>query len=68
MPDDERGIADGQHLGMRRGIAGQLAFVVPRGDHFAVAHDHRSDRNIAVRNRRRRLLECQLHRVVVGQR
>ena len=51
-PTTRGGVAQGEHLGVRGGVAGQLAFVVPGGDHHAVAHDDRADRHIAVRRRR----------------
>ena len=58
----------GQHLGMRSGVAAQLALVVPSRDHHAVANHHGTDGNVVVQRRRPGLGQRQLHRLRVGQR
>ena len=48
-------VAQRQHLGVRRGVAGELALVVTAGDHHAVAHHDRTDRHVVVVGRGRSL-------------
>ena len=51
MADDARGVADGEDLGVRRGVAGELALVVPCGDDDAVTDDDRTDGYVVVGQR-----------------
>ena len=43
-----RGLAQRDHLGVRGRVLAQLALVVGRRDHLAVAHDDRADRHVLV--------------------
>ena len=65
-PSRLRGLAHRQHLGMRGGIAAQLALVPGRGEHLALAHDDRPDRHVVVVGRSLRLAKRQAHEVLIA--
>ena len=47
-PQSARGLSERDHLGMRRRIFPDLAFVMPGADHLAFAHDNRTNRHVLV--------------------
>src|SRR4051794_13655469 len=60
-----RGFAQGEDLGVRGGVATQLALVAPGPDDLALVHDHRADRHVVVLQRPLGLAEGQAHEVLV---
>ena len=65
VPHSSRCIAQREHLGMRRGVAGEFAFVVAGGDDVPVAHHDRADRHVAVRLGTASLVERLQHRSTI---
>src|SRR5207302_7550344 len=66
-PQRAPGVAHGEHLGVRRGVAAQLALVASSRQHPTLVHDHAADRHVVVLEGALRLAQCEPHEVLVAR-
>ena len=61
VADVVRGLPDGDHLGVGRGVLIGFAAVAPRADHLAVQHRDRADGHVLVGQRAAGFVQGQAH-------
>ena len=60
-PDDGRGVAEDQHLGVRGGVVPAFALVAPAGDDLTAEHQDRADGHLALLGRSAGFVEGEVH-------
>ena len=65
--EPRRRVAQGEHLGVGRRVAPELALVARRGQHLALVDEHGSDRHVIVFERPLGLPQGQPHEVLVAR-
>ena len=66
VANDVGGVANGENLGVGRGISAEFPFIVTTDDDRSIANDHRSNRDVIVVHRCASLGQRQPHRLLVG--